>query len=416
MTYTERRLGPLVREALEFSRVVVVAGPRQAGKTTLVRSLTEGQGTFHRLDDDVTLQAAVADPRGFVSFGDRPIVIDEIQRGGDPLVRAIKLAVDEDPTPGQFLLNGSADFLTVPTISESLAGRAVLLDLWPFSQGEIHGTDDSFVQLAFSDATAIRATRPCDLTTRGYLDRLCAGGYPDAVALPSGARGRWFSNYLRTLIQRDVTELTGARKADQLPRLLRALAARTSSELVMASVHRDVGLGALDTTADYVSYLEMIYLIHRIPAWSRNLTAKVKKHPKVYLTDTGLAAALLGKTSAALANPLDPARGPLLETLVVNEIAKQLSWAEDEMRPYHFRDRSGIEIDLILEHGDGRIVAIEVKSAATVSQQDVRHLVWLRDKLGDQFIHGFILYTGTHTHSFGDRITATPVASLWDPS
>jgi len=415
VTYTERRLGSLVREALEFSRVVVVAGPRQAGKTTLVRSLTEGRGTFHRLDDDATLQAALADPRGFLAFGDRPIVIDEIQRGGDPLVRAIKLAVDEDPTPGQFLLDGSADFLTVPTISESLAGRAVLLDLWPFSQGEIHGINDSFVQLALSDSTVIRATRPCDVIPSGYLDRVCAGGYPDAVALPVTARGRWFSNYLRTLIQRDVTELTGARKTDQLPRLLRALAARTSSELVMASVHRDVGLGALETTVDYVSYLEMIYLIHRIPAWSRNLTAKVKKHPKVYITDTGLAAAVLAKTPAALANPLDPARGPLLETFVVNEIVKQISWIDTDVRPYHFRDRSGIEIDLILEHGDGRVVALEVKSATSVNQRDVRHLGWLRDKLDDRFTHGFILYTGTHTYSLGDRITATPIASLWNP-
>ena len=409
-----RHLTSVVQEALADFRVVVVTGARQAGKTTLVRQTLDGRGTFVRLDDEATLQAALSDPISLARSGATPRAFDEVQRAGDPLVRAIKAAVDDDTTPGQFLLNGSADFLTVPTISESLAGRAAFFELWPFTQGELVGAPDGFLDTAFADPESLRSGPASTLTPADYLSRVVAGGYPEVTALPERVRRSWFANYVRTVTQRDITELTGARRADQLPRLLRLLAARTANELVLAQVHRDAGFGSRDTTDDYIGFLGMTYLVQLLPAWSRSLTTKVKRHPKLHLVDTGLAAHLLGKHADALARPTDPARGPLLETFAFNELRRQLGWSEVDAAPHHFRDRDGAEVDIIFEATDGRVVAVEVKASATVDRADFRWLELLRSKVGDDFIHGFVLYCGERPLAFGDRLTAVPLASLWE--
>jgi len=408
-----RRSVSVVVGALGSFRVVIVTGARQAGKTTLVRQVLGDQGTLQRLDDEVVLQAARADPATFASYGPLPRAIDEVQRGGDALVRAIKAIVDIDVTPGQFLLDGSADFLTVPTLSESLAGRAAFIELWPFSQGEIDGAADGFLDVVLNVPEQLRSDPPSPLQMADYIARLCAGGFPEAVRLDGPARSRWFANYVRTVTQRDITELTGARKADQLPRLLRLLAARTAGELVVTSVHDAAGLGSRSTTEDYIGFLGMTYLVHQLPAWSRNLSAKAKRHPKVYVTDTGLAAHLLGKQPASLSRPQDPARGPLMETFVVNELRKQQGWLDSEVALHHLRDRDGAEVDVVIEASDGRIVGIEVKASATVTLADFRWLAWLRDKLGDQFVAGVVLFTGERPLAFGDRLTAAPISALW---
>lgn len=409
-----RRLERIIDEALRAFRVVVVTGPRQAGKTTLVQRTLAGGGSFARLDDEPTLQATLADPVGFATFGDTPRAFDEIQRGGDPLVRAIKAVVDQSKEPGQFLLNGSADFLTVPTISESLAGRAAFLELWPFTQGEIDGTPDGFLATAFAAPDALADAEPSDLTTAHYFERICAGGFPEALGMAARSRRTWFRNYIRTVTERDITELTGARRSQQLPRILSLLAARTANELVVAHVHDSSGLGSRATTEDYIAYLEMTYLTITLPAWSRNLTRKITRHPKIHLTDTGLAAHILGKDPAALARPTDPARGPLVETFVFNEIHRQTTWLDDEIRLYHLRDRDGAEIDIVAESADGRIVAIEVKSAPTATATDARWLAWLRDKTGDAFTAGIVLHTGPRPYRLGDRIHALPVSHIWN--
>lgn len=408
-----RRLAPVVLEALGTFRAVVLTGARQTGKTTLVRQVLGGRGTFVRLDDEAVLQAALSDPVSLALTGRTPRAFDEVQRAGDPLVRAIKAAVDDDRSPGQFVLNGSADFLTVPTISESLAGRAAFLELWPFAQGELHGAPDGFVDVVFSEAESLRAGPVSTLGPADYLRRVVAGGYPEASVLPERARRAWFSNYVRTVAQRDITELTGARRADQLPRLLRLLAARTAHELVLADVHRDGGFGSRDTTDDYVGYLGMTYLVQQLPAWSRNLTTKVKRHPKVHLSDTGLAAYLLGKGVDALSRPGDPSRGPLLETFAFNELRRQLGWSDVAATAHHFRNRDGAEVDMVFEAGDGRVVAIEVKASATVTKPDFRWLDLLRKRAGDDFVHGFVLYCGERPLAFGDRLTAVPLSYVW---
>lgn len=409
----QRRLEEIVADSLASFRVLVVTGPRQSGKTTLVRRVLGEEGSFARLDDEATLQAAIADPEGFVAYGDAPRAIDEVQRGGDALVRAVKAAVDADSSPGQFLLNGSADFLTVPTLSESLAGRAVFHELWPFTQGEIEGTGDRFLATAFTAPDGLLAI-DSPVGSDDYLERICVGGYPEVLSLGARARRTWFRNYVRTVTQRDITELTGARRSQQLPRLLGLLAANTSGELVATRIHADSDLGSRGTTDDYIGHLQMTYLVHLLPAWSRNLTRKITRHPKVHIADTGLAAHVLGKDPAALRRPNDPARGPLVETFVVDELLRQTSFLDEpEVRLHHLRDRDGAEIDIVAEASDGRVVAIEVKASRSVNQADGKWLAWLRDKIPDDFVCGIVLHTGDRAFRLGDRLIAVPIAALW---
>ncbi|MDE0667767.1 MAG: ATP-binding protein [bacterium] len=408
-----RSLEPILRNTLSEFRVVVVTGPRQAGKTTLVRRALGDSGTLARFDRATTLRAALDDPEGFANFGPTPRAFDEVQRAGEPLIRAIKTVVDDDQRRGQFLLNGSADFLAAPTISESLAGRAAFLELWPFTQGELHGTPDGFLEAAFVEPDSLLAGGNSDLDPKDYLHRICAGGFPEATTMTPRARQTWFGDYVRTVTQRDIRDLSGARRVRELPKLLGLLAARTAGELVVANLHQAAGLGSRTTTEAYLGYLEMTYLVLLLPAWSRNLSSKIVHRPKALITDTGLAAYLLGKNPDSLARPTDPARGPLLESFVANELHRQASWMEDGVRLHHMRDRSSAEVDIVAEAADGRFVAVEVKAAPLVDRRDARHIEWLRDRASSDFICGAVLHTGERAWKLGDRLLALPVSRLW---
>ncbi|MFC0861963.1 ATP-binding protein [Sphaerimonospora cavernae] len=413
MNEVGRRIRRRVERSLNAFRVVIVTGPRQCGKTTLVRQiLADRPGTFRSLDDSRVLAAALVDPAGFVQYGAPPRAIDEIQFGGDALVRSIKFEVDREPKPGQYLLTGSTDFLTVPGLSESLAGRAVLLDLWPFSQGELHGTPDGFVDVAFRDPESLRQGSSSKFRPLDYLNLMCAGGYPEAVKLETEDRTMWFDSLIQTITQRDVADLTGARRAAELPRLLAILAARTASELVVSQINADFGL-ARHTTEDYIGFLRMTNLIREVPPWATSHATRAKRRRKIHLTDTGMVSHLLGADADALLRPEDRRRGPLTETFVVNELRKQLTWSSARAELLHFRDHNR-EIDVILETPDARVVAIEIKSGLTVDGGAFRHLADLRDKLGDAFVHGFVVGFGETPLPFGDRLTSIPLSYLWE--
>jgi len=411
-TILERAVADRYRDTVAARRVTVVTGPRQAGKTTLVRGRLRG-GTLRSLDDQGTLDAAVADPVGFLAFGPRPLVIDEVQRAGEPLVRAIKLAVDRDQRPGQFVLTGSSNFLTVPTISESLAGRAGFVEVWPFTQGEMSGKPDRFIDRAFSGAAAFGTYRPDPFSRQDLLERVCAGGYPEIHRLASRQRPGWFRDYVLTTIERDVVQLSGIRKVAEMGQLLRLFAARTGCELVMQGIIDDAPLER-QAVYSHRAWLETIHLLTTLPAWSRNFTRRVKRHPKVFLTDPGLAAWLLGKTPSALADPDDPATGQLTETFVFAELRRQLTWAATDVAMFHWRDRSGAEVDIVLEAADGRIVGVEVKSHQTAKPEWFRWLGQMRDALGDKFMAGIALYAGNDVLPFGDRLLAAPISALWE--
>ena len=416
-----RRIEPSLRRALDTFRVVVLQGSRQSGKTTLARQVVD-TGTFLSLDDPTLLPLVLDDPMGFVADRRRPVVIDEVQRGGDDLVRAVKLAVDSDPSPGAFLLTGSTSFLTVPVLAESLAGRAVFFGLASFSQVEIEGNADGLLARLLPGGTGdgpapdyselLRAPRS-RVTRLEYAERICRGGYPEAVGLGDADRHLWFSGYVHTIVTRDIVELTGARRSSELPRLLRAVAARTAGELVLQDLHRDLQLGSIDTTADYLSYLEMTHLVAQLPGWATSSATRAKRRPKLHVTDTGLAAAMLGLTPESLNDPIADSRGPLHETFAVNELHRQASALAPELHFCQYRDSRGREIDLLIERPDGRVIAIEVKAGATVRSTDAKHLAWLRDLIGDRFEIGLVLYTGPHPARLSNRILALPLSHLW---
>ena len=410
-----RHLLNVALEAAAGFRVVVINGPRQAGKSTILQLLHEHVGgDVVTLDDRDVLRAARTDPTGFVTERNHPLLVDEVQRGGDPLVVAIKANVDRHPRePGRFLLTGSSRFLTVPSISESLAGRVRILDLWPLSQGELDGRRERFVDCMFSPTGQLRSINAVALSRAEFFERAVLGGFPAVRQLASARlRTAWYGDYVRTMLQRDLVELRRPGRLVDLPRLVQLVLARTSQELVMSAMADSLRL-TVDTVKDYLGLLETLYLFHAIPSWSGSFGNRAIKRPKIHAVDTGLAAATLNTSVDDLRRPESPYAGPLLETFVVGELARQLSWNEVPARLFHWRDRDGHEIDLIAESSDGRVAAVEVKAARDVDERDFRHLLTLRDRIGDRFVNGVVLHLGERPLAFGDRLTALPVGAMW---
>ena len=411
-----RYIAARLREAIDSFRVVVVNGPRQAGKSTLLRALAPANCPVLTLDDRDQLRAARTDPAGFVAAYSRPTFIDEVQRGGNSLILAIKAEVDRHHTEsGLFVLAGSSRFLTVPQLSESLAGRVRLAELLPLSQGELTGTGSRphFLTSLMADPDAIRSLDAPRLNRPEAMERVIIGGFPAVHRLSSARlRSDWFDSYVETLVQRDLLELSRIRQSTDLPRLLRLLAARSAQELNLAKLARHAGLGE-DATRAYLALLETIYLHYSLPAWSTNETSRAKRRPKLHFVDTGVAANLLGATVDQLAIPTAPLAGPLLESFVASELRKSAAWSEERVVFNHYRDAEKREVDLVVEARDGRVGAIEVKAARDVDESDFRHLRYLRDRLGDRFVNGVVVHLGERPLSFGDRLTALPLAAIW---
>lgn len=414
MELIRRFASATVAELLGQLRIVVVNGPRQSGKTTLLQSCQRlGSATFLTLDDAAELSIARDDPYSFVRRRGRPVIIDEIQRAGDPLILAIKRVVDDDWSPGQFLLSGSTRFLSVPTLSESLAGRVAFVDLWPFSVSERVGGDETFCDRIFEDPSLV--TNAGTAWERAdYIRLICQGSYPEVLRLTSSlASAAWYRGYLDTIISRDIREFAQIHKAQAIPDLIALVAAAGGGPLVNARLADSLGLDKATVRA-YLAFLEVVFLVAPAPAWSTNLTSKVSHTPKVYLTDSGLAASLLGIEPESLLEPGHPALGGLLETFVFAEFLKLTSIARNPVTIRHYRDRDQREVDFILERRDGSVIGIEVKATASPKSADAKHLRWLRDKIGDRFRAGIVLHLGETNLPSGDRIFFTPLAALWD--
>ena len=321
--------------------------------------------------------------------------------------------LDESNAPGQFILSGSTRFLTIPTLSESLAGRAGFVELWPLAVAERAGVTADLARILTETPRDLLAADASPWSRANYLDLIVGGGFPEAIRLPEGqVRRAWFEGYVQTVIQRDVRQFADIRHGSVVPRLLALLAARAGGQLIANDLARVVELGQ-PTVRDYLSYLDMVFLTTQIPGWATGLTTKAAKNPKTYLTDTGVAAHLMNADVDTLREPGHPALGPLVETFVVTELLKLFADDDRGLVIQYFRDRDGREIDVILESRDGRVTAIEVKALATASAKDFRHLTWLRDKLGDRFIAGIVCNLVAESLSFGDRLMAVPVSALW---
>ena len=413
MVPVARHAKPRVLEALADTRIVVIQGARQVGKTTLIQEIVdECGGRLASFDDPLTARGAREDPFGFLDVApDQLLAIDEVQRVPE-LILALKYVVDRDTRPGRFLLTGSANLLKLPAIEDSLAGRTESIELYGFSQGELAGHRERFVDRLLSGERF--ADHASDLHRRDYLDRATAGGYPEALARPPGRRrDQWLDNYVGSIVRREAGDISNLQRVAELPLILRVLAARSSGELNVADIARDTDIPAR-TLTPYLELLQTLYLTQHIPAWATNLARRVVSKPKVSLLDTGLAARLLNVSSQGAAPGATPdVAGGLLESFVTGEIRRQLTCSEETARLGHFRDQHAGEVDVLLETPDGRIAGIEVKSTATPSARDAKGLAYLREKLGRRFVAGLVLHTGITAAPFGDRIAAVPMDILW---
>jgi predicted AAA+ superfamily ATPase len=396
-----------IAKALQNRRVVIVSGARQSGKTTLVKQFSKPENPYRVLDDTAQLRVALEDPRGFVKHKRGTMIIDEIQKA-PLLLPAIKLQVDEDNAPGQFLLTGSANIYSLPETTESLAGRVANIHLRPLSIGEILEREPVFLETSFK--------REWPMQIRGYdkatvIKMAFRGGYPEVLHLSNQARGTWHKDYVRTLLARDLKDIANIRRKKSMQDLLEILASWSGKFMDISGICGKLPI-AKNTLETYSNLLEALYLFERAPAWLRTDYDRVGRRDKLYSTDTGLMANILNWSFDSVF--LDPDRsGKIVETLVFNELSVQIGLGYNYSLS-QYRDRKGREIDFIVENDKGELLGIEVKSGSMVSSDDGKHLRWFRDNIAlNRIFTGIVLYTGENTLPLETGIYAVPVAALW---
>lgn len=409
-----RRLEGVLQALLGEEPVVVLNGARTVGKSTLLAEIAKrADRTVMDLDDLATRDAVAADP-GLFASGPAPVLVEEFQKVPE-LLDAVKAELNQDLRPGRFVLTGSTRYAALPRVAQSLTGCVHVVDVWPLSQGELAGTAETFCEQLVDDPATLVSRVQEPEKREGYEKRVLAGGFPLAVRRSSTARARWFRDYVSLVISRDVLEIRQVRQRDSLPRLLRVLAAQTGQVLNIRKAAEQAHLEP-SVAGDYLALLEAVFLVHRLPAWGRTLGSRVAGLPKTHMVDSGLASHLLGLTARRLATR-QPAVltefGHVLETFVVNEVLRQTSWLGEPVVTGHFRTHDQVEVDLVMEAYDGRTTGVEVKASSRVTQQDLRGLRTLRDKLGDAFTGGVILNLGDRAYTIDDRIHVLPVSTLW---
>jgi predicted AAA+ superfamily ATPase len=406
-----RNLTPVVLDALHDTPVVYLQGARQTGKSTLAQTIARDYhpAQYLSLDTAAVMAAAASDPEGFVATLDRPVVIDEVQRV-PALALAIKSAVDRNRQPGQFLLTGSASVMTLPRLSESLAGRIELHTLWPFSQGEMAGRRETFVDRVFANRITTPDVEP--LTEKELLRRIVAGGFPEVQTRAKEERRRaWFDSYLTTILQRDVRDLANIDRLSDMPRLLTLLAARVGQLVNYADLARTLGVPQ-STLKRYMALFETTFLMRFLPAWFGNIGKRLAKSPKLLLVDTGLLAHALDVDAKRLRSDRT-LLGHAVENFVAMELTKQLGWSTKHCQLFHFRTAHGQEVDLVLEDSSGQLVGIEVKCTTALDKHDFRGLEALAAIAGSRFVRGVVLYPGEVVVPFGESLRALPIAQLW---
>lgn len=396
-----------IRTALGDTPVVALNGPRQSGKTTLVRQLAGKDRTYLTLDDATTLEAARRDPVGFVRELDTAI-IDEVQRAPE-LLLAIKKSVDEDRRPGRFLLTGSAHILTIPRVEDSLAGRMEVVSLYPLSRAEVIGRRPTFLSRIFQG----RVPAPVEaLTGDDLIQQVLTGGYPEALSRSSKARHQaWCRAYVKALIERDVREIAAVEKLALVPSLFEALAQFSGQLLNLSEIGGRLGLDH-KTVDRYTHVLGHLFLVRRLRPWFKNGFTRLIKTPKIHVLDTGLLASMRRLDVSQLRADRN-ALGPLFESFVHGEIVKQCAWSDDDLRLSHYRDKDQVEVDVVIENGANEMVGIEVKAAASVQSRDFHALERLARANGNRFKCGVVFYDGDSVLPFGQKLFAAPFPSLW---
>jgi len=396
-----------ISTALADTPVVMLVGPRQCGKTTLVRQFAGKEREYLTLDDETALEAARSDPTGFVRGLDRA-AIDEVQRAPE-LLRAIKRSVDSSRRPGRFLLTGSADILALPQLSESLAGRMEIVNLMPLSRAEIAGKKPVFLKTALAG----KLVRPASaMIGNDLVQAVLVGGYPEMLRRESPRRRQaWARDYLKAVVQGDVQDVAAIDKLDRLPTMLQLLSQQAGQLTNFAQIGSQIGIDD-KTTRKYAGILEQMFLVRRVAPWFRNPLNRLVKTPKLHFLDSGMLATVLGVTPEQIAkNRL--ALGPLLKAFAFGELIKQASWLDENTTLHHYRDKDQDEVDFIAADEHGAMVAIQVKASATVYSSDFKGIKKVKKFSGADLKLGVVLYDGPSIVPFGDRLFAAPVSCLW---
>jgi len=409
--YYSRRITNEIVNNLKTFPVVFVNGARQTGKSTLVERLLTKQysSDYISLDDLSNLSAAAKDPVNFINNLQIPVTIDEIQRIPE-LFFPIKKFVDTEKKNGMFVLTGSANILTIPKISDSLAGRMIIHTLWPLSQGEIHKQKENFIDLLFSEKSF--SSPKNKLTFEELNAMLLTGGYPRLLGITdTKERAKWFNSYIDAILQRDVRELANIEKITELPHLLNIIAGRAASLSNIADLGRVLKI-SYTTLKRYYALLKMIFFVVELPPWSTNREKTLIKTPKVFLNDSGLLCHLLRYDDTTFIADRSKL-GPVLENFVFMELKKQISWSDNQPGIYHFRTQAGREVDVVLEGKNKKIIGIEVKAAVSVNADDFNGLEKLKEVAGEKFTRGIVIYLGEKVISFGKNYFAVPLQILW---
>ena len=407
--HVERWADPYIDGLLDEEPAILLEGPRGSGKSTLLRSIAHRRNAVVLdLDDDSVLRL-VREDVGSALASPGLVAIDEFHRAPEVL-SYVKRVVDRQGGTARFLLAGSVSSFLLPPGTETLTGRAHRLSLMPLAAAEFLGAKHRWLAelLTEGEPRNFRTT----LERSDVFEVVTAGGYPAALrrATPT-QRTRWFASYLATVTDRDLPNLIDIRHSGALSRLYRLIAQRTSYTAINTELSQALDISQ-PTTASYRRLLERLYLTTELPGWTVGVSAKAGHRAKVHVTDTGLAAGVLSLSAQRLATTA--MGGAFLESFVVTELTRQATTIDEALTFAQFRDRSGVEVDILIERPDGSVVAIEVKSARTVNPHDARGLTFLRDRLGDRFRCGVLFHTGPLTARLSERVWAVPVAALWD--
>lgn len=410
MTHTlhPRYLQNKLQTALKDTPVVCLLGARQCGKTTLAQQLDKKR-SYINFDDGAILTAAKQDPTGFIQGLPDKVILDEIQRCPE-LMPAIKASVDRKRTAGRFLLTGSANLLLLPSVQESLAGRVEILNLHPLTEQEKQHNSNNFIQRLLSKP--LTASIMGDQTAiEGVAEAVCSGGYPEPNTRTEARARQWHHQYLKTVIQRDVKDIAAIRDEDELLRMAQLLAYRTATLLNISSLANELDISR-ETANKYLSVLERLFLVQRLPAWHRNQAKRLIKAPKIHFVDSGLAATL-NELKTTDWNDYNIDFGPVLESFVVQQLIAQGSWLDEELRFSHYRDKNRHEVDLVIEQGR-KLWGVEVKKAASIQAKDGSGLEHLATQSGNQYQGGVLFYSGNNCLPLKTKNSfAVPINWLW---
>ena len=406
-----RQSEQLLAELIPHSPVVLIHGPRQSGKTTLAKLIGDRLGySYYTFDNLKTLAAVQSDPTRFIYALPDRVILDEIQLAPE-LFRLLKLSVDRHRINGQFILTGSTNVLFLPELTDALTGRMLIVRLHPLSQVEIEQTKSiPFLERLFTGDFQMSQSESLG---SNLAERIMAGGYPPALAIPvDRIRSSWYNSYVVSLVQNDISGQVKVHSPESLPSLLTAVASLSAQLFNVSSIAAKLQMNR-NTIRHYLSLLERHFLIKRLPPWYSNRMKRMIKTPKIHIGDTGLACSLLNID----ANDLQMDRnllGQLVESFVFQELRRQASSSGKPYKFYHFRDRYGVEADMIIELGGSKLAGVEIKAGASIISSDFKALRKIKAAHEDRFTFGALLYDGELCASFGDGMFAVPIRMLWE--